>query len=406
MKTLRASNGEVKQVTKEEEVKFLNDNHIQGYIGSEYCLGLYFENVGLIELMSFGKPRYTRKFDWELLRLCTKKDYIVHGGASKLLKRFYHGHCGSLISYCNESLFSGTVYKALGFTKIGTCKSYHYEKDGKSYHRSNFQKWRCLKLWPEFEGQSITEREIMEIKGYTRVDEVQATWVLNDNVKYYIYEIENMGYHYIGQHCYRDGTNDGYFGSGTIIKRLNDKHPDTIHKTILLDNISTREEANKYEVCAIYFNRLIYGDNNVNIQNGGQSLSSTYRPISSASFGFSGKHHTEETRRKMSESGKGKHNHVGVNNPNYGKHPSDETKRKISEANKGKPSWNKGIKHDKLKDTIVLYRLNQTGDLNTREGWLTQGLDVYYRRNLFTKLGRIRDLKGVVADSLLKQFLG
>lgn len=43
-----------------------------------------------------------------------------------------------------------------------------------------------------------------------------------------------------------------------------------------------------------------------------------------------GKRHTDETRRKMSESRK------GAQNPMYGKPRSDDTKRKISEAKKGK----------------------------------------------------------------------
>lgn len=54
-------------------------------------------------------------------------------------------------------------------------------------------------------------------------------------------------------------------------------------------------------------------------------------------MGFKGRHHTEETKRKISEAKKGK------NNPNYGKHLSEETKRKISEANKGHTAWNKGL---------------------------------------------------------------
>lgn len=41
-----------------------------------------------------------------------------------------------------------------------------------------------------------------------------------------------------------------------------------------------------------------------------------------------GKHHNEESRRKMSES------HKGEKNPFYGKHHSDETRRKMSEAKK------------------------------------------------------------------------
>lgn len=47
-----------------------------------------------------------------------------------------------------------------------------------------------------------------------------------------------------------------------------------------------------------------------------------------------GKHHSDETRRRVSEGNKGKH--AGEKNPNYGKHLSEEHKNKISAANKGK----------------------------------------------------------------------
>lgn len=50
-----------------------------------------------------------------------------------------------------------------------------------------------------------------------------------------------------------------------------------------------------------------------------------------------GKHHTEEAKNKLRENAR--------INPNYGtrgKHRSEETRKKIGEANKGKPSWNKG----------------------------------------------------------------
>ena len=45
------------------------------------------------------------------------------------------------------------------------------------------------------------------------------------------------------------------------------------------------------------------------------------------------KHHTDETRRKISATIKGKH--TGKNNPFYGKKHSEEHNRKISEAMKG-----------------------------------------------------------------------
>lgn len=53
-----------------------------------------------------------------------------------------------------------------------------------------------------------------------------------------------------------------------------------------------------------------------------------------------GKHHSEESIKKMSESKKGKL--VGEKNPFYGKTHSEETRIKISEANKGRPSPMKG----------------------------------------------------------------
>lgn len=69
---------------------------------------------------------------------------------------------------------------------------------------------------------------------------------------------------------------------------------------------------------------------------------------------------TEETKRKQSESLKGKT--VGKNNGMYGKNPwnkgiftgprSEESKRKQSESCKGKIPWNKGLKGCFSKETI------------------------------------------------------
>lgn len=49
---------------------------------------------------------------------------------------------------------------------------------------------------------------------------------------------------------------------------------------------------------------------------------------------FYGKHHTEESKRKISESRKGQYN--GEKHPFYGKHHSDESKQAISKKRQGK----------------------------------------------------------------------
>lgn len=218
MKRIYARNCEVVIVSKQTEEQFINENHYQGYIPSTVCYALTDDNQ-VVEMMTFGVPRYNKAYDWELLRLCTKKDYQVVGGASKLLKAFTDNYTGSIISYCNESKFSGGVYQALGFTKTSTCKSYHYEKDGKSYHRSQFQRWRLEKMFPQYPRGQYTEAQVMELEGYTRVNEVQATWVLGEpNNKWYIYKIAlDDGSTYIGPHRYHIYINGNYVGSGSIL---------------------------------------------------------------------------------------------------------------------------------------------------------------------------------------------
>ena len=66
--------------------------------------------------MTFGKPRYNKNYEYELLRLCTKPEYKIVGGAEKLFKHFVEKYIPeSVISYCDNSKFTGDVYKRLGF---------------------------------------------------------------------------------------------------------------------------------------------------------------------------------------------------------------------------------------------------------------------------------------------------
>ncbi len=98
---------------------FLQKYHIQGAVsGQLVCLGLV-HNGSLVEVMSFGAPRYNNKYQWELLRLCTASNLRITGGASKLFKEFVSAaNPDSIISYCNLSKFSGDVYTKLGFRHL------------------------------------------------------------------------------------------------------------------------------------------------------------------------------------------------------------------------------------------------------------------------------------------------
>ena len=77
----------IKEVDSFTTKDFLNDNHLQGWCQSKVSLGLFYNDV-LVSLMTFGKPRFSKDYQWELLRFCNKLGYHVPGGASRLLKQF------------------------------------------------------------------------------------------------------------------------------------------------------------------------------------------------------------------------------------------------------------------------------------------------------------------------------
>lgn len=105
----------LENVSKSECKEFLNTNHIQGSCNGQIVrIGLYYENE-LVGLMTFGKPRYNKHYEWELLRLCYKKGISIIGGSKKMFAHFLKQYDGDILSYCDLSKFSGNVYSDLGF---------------------------------------------------------------------------------------------------------------------------------------------------------------------------------------------------------------------------------------------------------------------------------------------------
>lgn len=117
--TIYARQCSIKNIKYKTAKKFLEENHLQGNCrGQKAILGLYYKN-SLVELMSFGKSRYDKNVEWELLRLCTNAGYIVVGGASKLFNYFINTfQPNTIVSYCDNSKFTGAVYNQLGFDLI------------------------------------------------------------------------------------------------------------------------------------------------------------------------------------------------------------------------------------------------------------------------------------------------
>ena len=171
-KTVFARKCEVREVKTSDSMEFQEENHIQGAVGAKVHLGLYCE-YQLISLTTFGKSRFSKKAEWELLRFCNKLGYHIPGAAGKLLKYFEKNwHPKSLISYADRRWSQGKLYKALGFKLDHISKpDYWYLQPSNPtilYRREKFQKKLLKKKLQKFD-QTLSEVENMRNNGYTRI---------------------------------------------------------------------------------------------------------------------------------------------------------------------------------------------------------------------------------------------
>jgi len=167
-----ARNCQIKIVDNKQTRSFLNENHIQGFIGSKVKIGL-FHNDELVSIMTFGSLRISLgqrsvADNWELLRFCNKIGISVIGGASKLLNFFKKKYkYSSIISYSDNSRGSGKLYIKLGFDYIHeTQPNYYWVINGIRPNRFNFRK---DKLISEGYNPNKTEVQIMNERGFCRI---------------------------------------------------------------------------------------------------------------------------------------------------------------------------------------------------------------------------------------------
>lgn len=173
-------------VNKERTKEFLNQYHLQGSAESDINIGLTYKNE-LIGIMTFGKPRFNKEYEWEIIRLAYNSDYRVVGGTDKMFKYFISNYNpNSIISYCDISKFNGEVYKKLGF-KLDGITNPNYRWVGydtlKVLKRYQTQKKTLVSLGLGREDQ--TEEEIMHNLGYLKVYDCgnyRFTWTKDPSI--------------------------------------------------------------------------------------------------------------------------------------------------------------------------------------------------------------------------------
>lgn len=158
----------IREVDVTEKNSFLNENHIQGKDNSTIKLGLYY-NDELVSIMTFCYPRFSKKYNWELSRFCSKHNYNVIGGASKLFKYFVDNYMKNgevIVSYSDIAKTTGKIYKTLNFEFVNDAEpNYIWWKSDDDYKT----RYQC---------QMVNERIIMESNGYIKIyDCGNKVWV-------------------------------------------------------------------------------------------------------------------------------------------------------------------------------------------------------------------------------------
>lgn len=114
----------VKEISQKDANIFLNNYHLQGGTnGQDVCVGLFY-NEELVQVQTFGKPRFNKDVEWEAIRLASKSDTYIIGGVSKGFKYFVDKYKpNSIISYNSLNISSGHTDDMQGFKLLGYSKS-------------------------------------------------------------------------------------------------------------------------------------------------------------------------------------------------------------------------------------------------------------------------------------------
>lgn len=186
---------------------------------------------------------------------------------------------------------------------------------------------------------------------------------------HYVYLITNKinNKKYIGKHS--GELDDDYLGSGENIRAAIKKYGKENFEKSILYIAETEEESYAMEEKLIKEFNAVESEEYYNISPGGEykykkvsprdrsyTKTEEYRKkmseaCSGKNNGMYGRHHTEESKRKMSEHRTGKT--AGEKNGMYGRHHTEEAKKKISENSIGKTAGEKNGMYGHSKDNAL-----------------------------------------------------
>lgn len=167
-KPIYARRTNVLEVDQNTARKFYDDNHILQTAPTSFNYGLSY-NGQLVALIGFSKSRFSKHYQYELVRYCNLVNTSVVGGGSKLFQHFLKTHNPQSIgSYCQRRLFTGQLYTNLGMDFVhNSPPSYFWWKNDKGIRvlsRYQTQKHKLEGILP-----NQSEPDYMRSIGYRRV---------------------------------------------------------------------------------------------------------------------------------------------------------------------------------------------------------------------------------------------
>jgi predicted nucleic acid-binding Zn-ribbon protein len=158
---------EIKEINIKEANIFYVKNHLQGRTHASINIGLFCREK-IFSCLSFNKPQYEQKYEWEIMRYATELNVQVVGGFSKMLSHFVKTYePKNILTYANARYSTGNVYKKNGFKFLHKSNSnYWYIKDGIKLSRISCQKHKLPKLLGDKFNPKLSERENMINSGY------------------------------------------------------------------------------------------------------------------------------------------------------------------------------------------------------------------------------------------------
>lgn len=162
---------DVRLISNTDAEKFLEMNHIQGFVPSTVYIGAFYEGK-LVACMSFLSEGTN---EWNLTRFASLNGTICRGVGGKLFKWFIREYNPYEIRTFADRRWTlssdDNLYTKLGFKLAGrSAPDYRYYKKGESkerLHKFNFRKQTLSKKYGF--SMDMTETEMTRKLGYDRI---------------------------------------------------------------------------------------------------------------------------------------------------------------------------------------------------------------------------------------------